>query len=175
MSLTDDLNSYDLSAIVVRPLYFGMGVNIIAPAAVLLICYYLNENHYMENRLGDLANTVFYVFAGLAMVQAGIALWLRQKAFERPMIKSEATLQQDIADELAAATRPIFVLIAAISLWGFVYFFLTGRFQEALVFVVGSFLVFQVVRPRVGSARKLVQAQKELFDRGSGPGGFSEQ
>ncbi|MFQ5454378.1 MAG: hypothetical protein ACE5D6_09365, partial [Candidatus Zixiibacteriota bacterium] len=54
-----------------------------------------------------------------------------------------------------------------ISLYGFIYFFLTGRFKEAVFFVVFSFLVFQIVRPRYGFIRKLIDSQKKLVERGT--------
>ncbi|HPC11896.1 MAG TPA: hypothetical protein PK112_07335, partial [candidate division Zixibacteria bacterium] len=49
---------------------------------------------------------------------------------------------------------------------GFAYFLLTGRFREGLVFVVLSFLAFQIVRPRYGMVRGLIKQQEDLAARG---------
>jgi len=63
-------------------------------------------------------------------------------------------------------SRPIFVMIAAISVYGYLYFYLTGRFKETVFLVLFSFLVFQVIRPRHAAVKKLVRHQKMLAEKG---------
>ena len=162
---------YDLTAMIARPLYFGMMFNIVVPAALLFGCYYLSNKTYMENHIPGIANELFYIFALLALVQAALALWLRNQRMARPMVKREESFEHDIATELFKRSKPVFLMIAAITLWGYAYFLLTGRFTESVVFVVFSFVVFQVVRPRYGSVRKLIRFQRALVDRGRLMGG----
>lgn len=162
---------YDLTGVIARPLYFGMMFNIVVPAALLFVCYYLENNTYVENRIPGIANGLFYVFAALALVQAGVALWWRNQSLAKPMVRREESLEHDIGEELLRRSKPVFLLIAAITLWGYVYFLLTGRFTEAVVFIVFEFVVFQVVRPRYGSVRKLIDFQKALAERGHLMGG----
>ena len=157
---------YDLSRIIVRPLYFGMMVNIIAPMALLGLCYYLNERQMVSNKIGDFAVPLFYVFAAAALLEAGAALWLRQRMLKMPMIRRLETFEDDFSDELLKRSRIVFAVIASISIWGFLYFFLTASFLEAVAFVVLSFIVFQLVRPRYGSTRKIVVAQEKLARSG---------
>jgi hypothetical protein len=151
---------YDLSRIIFRPLAFGLFVNVILPVGLLAICYYINNNYFMLNRLGDSANPVFFVFAVLAAADAALAFWLRSRLLAKPMIRSESTFQQDLSDGLLKASRLISLLLASISIWGYLYFFLTGRFTAATAFVLFSFVSFQVVRPRFGAVRKLIDRQK---------------
>ena len=82
------------------------------------------------------------------------------------MIRRAETFETDFASGLLRRTRPVFLVIASVCLYGYVYFLVTGRFQEAVFFVVFSFVVFQVVRPRYGWARKLIAYQKGLADSG---------
>ncbi len=159
-------DNYDLSRIIVKPLYFGLLVNIMLPVALLLVCYYLSNNHYIENRLGRAANTLFWVFGMLSLMEAGFSLWWRSGLFKKPMIRRLETFESDFTTSLLSRSRPVFLVIASISLYGYVYFFITGRFQEAVFFIVLSFIVFQVVRPRYGYVRKLIKYQKGLVDRG---------
>lgn len=161
---------FDLARIVVRPLYFGMVANVFVPMVLLLLCYYVNNKYYLENRIGDFANSLFYLFGVLALGQAAVALWWRHSRFRKPMIRRAETFEADFSDGLLQRSRPVFVLIASISLWGYIYFFFTGRFREAVFFVVFSFLVFQVVRPRYGYVRRLIGYQKELVKRRELPG-----
>jgi len=164
---TEDIDrDYNLTQIVVSPLYYGMIVNIVLPAALLFGCWWLNNNNQPENIIPEFANTLFYVFAVFSVIQAAAALWWRQRSFDQPMVRREETFEQDISQCLLKRSRPIFVLIASISAWGYLYFFLTGRFRETALFVVLSFVVFQVVRPRIGSVRKLIIHQKELVEQG---------
>jgi len=164
LEIFDD--SYDLGRIIVKPLYFGLSVNIMLPVGVLLVCYYLNNNHYIENRIGNFANTLFYVFGMLALAESGFALWWRYILFRKPMIRRLESFEHDFTEGLLSRSRLVFLIIAFISVYGYLYFFLTGRFQEAVFFVVLSFVVFQVARPRYGYVRKLIKYQKSLVDRG---------
>ncbi len=166
MNIRGNEPEYDLTAIIVKPLYFGMMVNILLPAALLFICYYVNNNYQFENRLPDLANTLFYVFAFLALAQGGLALWWRSKRYAAPMIRRQETFEADFAHGLLERSKPIFMLIASSAGWGFLYFFLTARFGETAMFVVYSFVLFQFVRPRLSMVEKLLVQQEELVAQG---------
>ncbi len=164
--MRDEENSnYDLSQIIIRPLYFGLVVNILIPAAGLLICHYIDSNYEQRNIIGDLANPLFFIFAVLALLQAVFALWWRAKRLRRRMVKTEEEFEQEMAAALLRACRPVFIVIAVISAYGYLYFFLTGRFTETIVFVFFSFIVFQLVRPRHGFARKLIIRQKAFLEK----------
>jgi hypothetical protein len=162
---------YDLAAMIARPLYFGMMFNIVIPAALLFGCHYLSSNTYMTNYIPGIANGLLYVFAFLALGQAALALWWRNLLMAKPMVIREASFEYDIGNELLKRSKPVFLLIAAITFWGYAYFLLTGRFAESAIFVVFSFVVFQVVRPRYGSVGKLIRYQRALVDRGHLMGG----
>ena len=166
MSTFDD--DYDLNRIIVRPLYFGMLINIFLPVAGLFVCYYFNNQAQARhvNLLGESAELVFYIFLALALSEALIAIWWRTMLFKTPMIKTKETFEKDFSDEYLRRCRPLFILIASISVYGYVYFYLTSEFNAAAWFVVGSFLVFQLVRPRHGLVRKLIEQQQQLVDKG---------
>jgi hypothetical protein len=159
-------DNIELSTIIARPLYFGLVANVVIPVALLGVCYYISNHGYVVNRLGETANTLFYVFAALSLCEAGFAIWWRGRLFNRPMIRGEGTFEADIASGFLRLSRPVFLVIASISVYGYIYFLLTGRFHEAVFFVVFSFVAFQIVRPRYGLARKVIERQKELVARG---------
>jgi small-conductance mechanosensitive channel len=162
----EENNSYNLSRLIIRPLYFGLVVNILIPAAGLLICHYIDSNYGWDNVIGNLANALFFIFIALALLQAVFSLWWRAKRLRRPMVRTKETFEQEMVTGLLRACRPVFIVIAAISVYGYLYFFLTGRFTETVVFIFFSFIVFQLVRPRHGFARKLVARQKGLLEQG---------
>jgi len=166
MNTFRDDDDYDLNRIIVRPLYFGLLSNIVLPVAGLFVCYYYNNKGPLWNRLGDSADLVFYLFLAAAVAEVALAIWWRTKLFKTPMIRTRETFEKDFSDEYLRRSRPLFFLIASISIYGYVYFYLTGQFNAAAWFVVGSFLVFQLVRPRHGLVRRLIDHQKELVDKG---------
>lgn len=166
MKIERDTDKYDLARMIAGALYMGMFTNILIPALVLLGAYFLDERGLIDNSVGRLANALFYFFAVLSIVEAGVALVWRNKSLNSPMITKVGRIEEDIRNALLKRLRPVFFVIAAIALNGIVYFLLTARFEEGLLFVVFSFLVFQVVRPRYGSLRKLVQQQEEMFEQG---------
>ncbi len=167
MSLTNSSNTdFDLSGIVVKPLYFGLFINILIPTLLLLVCYYIETHGSLHNQFGLDANFYFYLFAAGAIVEAGIALWYRFKLLGRPMIRSLATAEADIKEQLSNRLKPIFLIVSATSLWGVLFYSLTGRFDSALLFIVFSFIVFQFIRPRYGSVEKLINKQMAMAERG---------
>jgi len=159
-------SDYDLTGMIVRPLYLGMLVNIVVPAGLLFVCYYIYNRYAPDNHIPGISNALFYIFCALSFGQAALALWWRNKKFQEPMVRSAESFEHDIGAALHERSRPVFLLIAAITLWGYVYFFLTGRLHESVVFVVFSFLVFQVVRPRYGSVNRLIAHQEQLVKNG---------
>lgn len=158
-------DKFDLAKIIIKPLYFGLIVNIAVPMVLLMVCYYMSNHYYMENRIGTFANKLFYIFGAMALAEAGLALWWRSSLFKKPMIRRVETFESDFASSLLSRIRPIFMVIASICIYGYIYYFASGRFQEAVFFVVFSFVVFQVVRPRYGWVRKLISYQKSLVSR----------
>lgn len=166
MSLRD-YEDYDVIGMVAKPLYFGMVTNVMIPGGLLFLCFYINQHSPLGNSIPESSNLLFYVFAVISIAQAGFALWWRYKRFGAPMVRRMETIEQDLLRGIMATSRPAFLLIAAISLWGFIYFYLTGRFQETALFVIFSFLVFQVVRPRQGTIRKLIDHQTKLAEQGT--------
>jgi ABC-type polysaccharide/polyol phosphate export permease len=166
MSNAKDDNDVDLNRIIVRTIYFGLVINILSPMVLFLACYYIQGHGGRDNVVGDAANLLFYFFAGLAIAQAGVALWWRKKRLQWPMVRNFESFEEDIASGLIAACRPVFVVIAAITLYGFIYYFLTGRFTEMVVYIFFSFIVFQFVRPRLRLARRIIVQQRHLVNKG---------
>ena len=158
-------NDLDMSRIIAKVLYLGMFINILIPGAVLAGCYMYDQNYPRYGAGGEFANMLFYLFAVIAVVQAGYAIWWRGKRYNEPIARSQESIEDDLAQGLRQASRPIFILIAAISGWGYLYFAITGRFKECLMFVMISFIVFQVVRPRYGTMKKVIDRQLELLGR----------
>ncbi len=158
---------YDLNRIIVRPLYFSMVANITVPMILLFGCYMINNRFGgVRDKLGSASDMVLYVLAALALAEAVYAIWWRGKLFAAPMIRSKETFQEDFSNEYLRRCRPLFLLIASTSIYGYLFYFLTGRFNESVMFVVFSFLVFQAVRPRYGLVRKLIERQRALVDKG---------
>jgi len=156
----------DLTRIIAKPLYFGLVSNILVPMGLLMVCYMLEQRGYNNDFLGQGADQLFYLLAVLSVGQAVFALWFRHKLSQKPMIGRVEKFEQDFAQSLIEQCRPVFLLIAGISLFGIIYFFLTARFNEAVFFVVFSFVIFQVARPRFGYVEKLIKKQRALTDAG---------
>jgi len=159
----DDL---DLNQIIVKPLYFGLLTNIIIPMALLLVCYYINNNNGLENQAGDFANPLFYIIVALSVATALYAFWWRNRQLSQPIIRRKETFETDLTTGLLNVSRPVFIIIAVIALYGIIYFFWTGRFRETAFIVFFSFIVFQVVRPRHGQLKRLVEKQKKMVEQG---------
>jgi len=166
MKIERDTDRYDLARMIAGALYSGLFINIMIPAGLLLVCYFLDQKGMVDNSIGMFANTLFYIFVVLSVVEGIVAVLWRNRGLAQPMIRRRETIEQDIREQLVVRLRPAFLLLAAVALNGIVYYLLTGRFEEALVFVVLSFVAFQVIRPRYGSLRKTIEQQEDMFEKG---------
>lgn len=167
MSMLSEDTGVELHRILAKSLYFALVVNVLIPAVGLFLCKYIADNYFPPNRIGDLVRPVFYLFAGLAVLQGGLAWWWQRRLLDRPMIVSLESFQEDMRTGLSGASQPVSLLVAGISLYGYIYFALTGFFMETGILVVFSFVGYQVVRPRLGSLEKLVKRQKQMAEQGN--------
>ena len=156
----------DMNQIIVKPLYFGLVTNILIPMGLLLVCYYIDNNNGLNNSVGNFANSLFYIFAALSVAHAVFALWWRTKQFGQPLVRTKESFEDDLGAAVLAISRPIFIVIALIAAYGTIYFFITGRFRETVVLIFFSFLVFQLVRPRHGQVKRLIEKQTALVEKG---------
>jgi len=159
-----DYSQYDLTRIQARPLYFGLMVNVVVPVALLFGCYYVANNHVLMNQLGGMANAAFYAVVVIAAAKSITAVWWLRRSFAQPMVRQGESFEESLIEGLKQRTRPVFLLIASISLWGHAYILLTGRFNEGAFVVLLSFLVFQLVRPVWVRVKKLIDRQRELVE-----------
>jgi hypothetical protein len=159
-------NQIEIHRLIARPLYFGLLSNVVVPMGLLLLCFYFDQKGGVQNKLGDFANTLFYIFIVLAATEGAFAFWLKGRLLEKPMVRRKETFQQDIMYGLLRVSRPVFLIIASISLYGYIYYFLTGRFTEAVLMVLLSFIVFQFVRPRLGAVNKVIEQQYRMVQEG---------
>ena len=168
MPLADNrFDKFDLHHMIIKPLYLGVILNIVFPGALLFLCYFLDNNNSYRTPLVslDFTNKLFIICAVLTLVNAAVALYMRQKMFTTLLVMRKENLEEELTKILLVKIKPIFILIFIISLYGVGYYFLTTKFLEAAFFVVLSFLVFQVVRPRIGFIEKLIDAQMKLLDK----------
>ena len=159
----DDLN---VTHILIKPLYFGMLVNVTIPLLLLLLLYVLNKSAGTVSHFGEGDQTLFYLFIGVAALQSGLIIWWREKLFKSPMISRPELFEADFGREYLKRCRPLFLAIASLSFYGVIFYFITHRFTEAVVFVLLSYVVFQLVRPRHGLVYKLIDRQRELVKKG---------
>ena len=152
----------DMNRLIVKPLYFGLVTNILVPMGLLLSCYYIHSRNGLDNSVGDFANSLFFLLAILSAGHAVFALWWRARQFRQPLVCAKESFEDDLGAALLKISRPIFIIIAIIALYGVAYYFLTGRFRETVFLVFFSFLVFQLVRPRHGQLKRLIEKQQKL-------------
>ncbi len=166
MSLRD--SDYNLTGIIAKPLYFGTFVNVILPGLLLLGCYYIEKGNGWAPMV-DLyhLNTIRTVIAVLALAHLAAVIFWRTKIYNSPMIRRKDNFESDFKEEYYRRTKPLFLAIAATSLWGVLYFFLTGEFDNYFLGIfIYCFLVFQFVRPRFGLVQKLIERQEKMVKEG---------
>jgi small-conductance mechanosensitive channel len=156
----------NITHIIVKPLYFGMVCNVIIPLAALFGIYFYNNKYGGTNHVANSEPFIFYLLIGITIIETLGVVWWRDRLFKTPMIKRAETFEADFAAEYLRRCKPIFLVIASLSLYGVVFYFLTGQFERSVIFVIISYVVFQIVRPRHGLVSKLLAHQRELVKKG---------
>jgi hypothetical protein len=163
------LNSYnvDLSRVLAKPLYLGLLINIFFPAIILGIAYYLGKGEPLEPKMPtEQLNIIFWALMAVAISDGAIAYFLKRKRFFVPMIRYKATFESDFSQGVFRASILGFAITAAIPIYGVVFYFLGGSFEHLFLFIIISFIVFQLIRPRFGFLEKVLAAQEKFVAEG---------
>ena len=156
----------DLYAVLVKPLYLGMLINLFIPLAIVGIAYYIEQQGSFGTPLqAESFDILFWVLLAVALLDGVMAIFLKQKMFFAPMIKSRSSFEEDFKAGVFRASLICYGLTSAISIYGLVVYLAAGTFQQLLLFVFISFIAFQLIRPRIGFLKKVLAAQREHSER----------
>lgn len=156
---------YNITGMMAKPLYMGMALNVLLPAALTFVCYWLDNGQKYTNAPfgGDSVNTIFIISGVLTLILAAIALIKKQQLLNKKLVTSENLINDQLTEALTKEMRPIFLMISLIALVGVGSYFMTAEFKPTLFFVMISFVVFQFVRPRTGFIKKLIEKQLDML------------
>jgi hypothetical protein len=157
----------DLTRLMVKPLYFGLLMNIFVPVLILVIAYYLDRSgqSFSEMTLSEL-NIFFWALIIVSVADIGAGYFFMRKRFFAPMIRSKETFEDDLAKGIFTNSIICYSFSMAIAIYGLVFYFLGGKFMELLFFIFLSFISFQLVRPRLGFMEKVLAAQEKHVEEG---------
>nr|MBN2277760.1 hypothetical protein [candidate division Zixibacteria bacterium] len=155
----------DLNAILIKPIYISLAMNVFVPVIFLLVAYYVDHPDLSHRGL-EIAQLpiLLWVLVAVSLGDIGMAVFLKRKLFFSPMIYSRETFVEDLARRTLTITIICTALTTAISVYGLVYYFIGGTFDHLLLFVFVSFIAYQLIRPRHGYMKKVVEAQERLME-----------
>ena len=157
----------DLNRLLIRPLYFGLLLNILIPVVLLAITYFLEKKDVMSGTFDpDTYSVLFWIFCVLAIVDGVLTFVIRQKLFFAPMVMTKETFEDDLMQGFFKNSIVCYAMAMAIAVYGFVLFFLGGSFETMVLFVLISMIAYQFIRPRFGFAEKVIAAQKKFVEEG---------
>jgi len=165
------LNKYDvdINDILVKPIYIGLFMNVFVPVVLLAIGYYIEQSGGMSSLRGEPAENVslfFWVFLALSVIDGGVAIFLKQWKFYQPMIESKGTFIEDFKKGVFTNSVICYAITTAIAVYGLVVYLLGGTFNQFVLFVFLSFIAFQLIRPRHGFLKKVLEAQENHVESG---------
>lgn len=157
----------DLNAVLMRPLYFGLFMNILTPAIFLGVAYYLDKSSGRDMPLQETdLNLVFWVLTAVAIADGLAAYFLKRRLFFAPMIRAKESFSDDFAAGVFRNSLICYSLVTAIAVYGLAFYFLGGEFVHLFFFVFLSFSAFQLIRPRLGFLEKVLEAQEKHVEEG---------
>jgi len=157
----------DVNRLLIRPLYFGLLLNILVPIALLAIVYFLEKKAVMSGTLDpETYNVIFWILCVVAIADGVLTFVIKQKLFFAPMIKTEKTFEDDLIQGFLRNSIVCYAMVMAIAVYGFVLFILGGNFETMVLFVLISMIAYQFIRPRFGFAEKVIDAQKKYVGEG---------
>ncbi len=166
----DEENKYgiDLYAILVKPVYIGLLINILIPSIILFVAYYLDRSgaYHPPTQPPPELNVIFFVFLALSLAQGGVGLFLKHKFFMSPMIQSKGTFAEDFSKRTMTLSLIGYAFGDAIVIYGIIIYVLGGTFRQMALFVFIAFIAFQLIRPRLGFMKKALEAQEKFVEAG---------
>ncbi len=163
------MNKYnvDLNAVLLKPLYLGLLMNIFAPSLIVIIAYFIESRGGVKVvESGNAGDMILWILGVVALADGAVAIYLKQKQFYAPMIRSRETFVADFTSGVFSRSILIYAIAVAISFYGLVVYFLSGKFDYLLFFVILSFIAFQIIRPRPGFLQKVLDAQEKHVEEG---------
>lgn len=162
------MNKYniDLNAVLIKPLYIGLMINILIPVIIVGVAYYIEESGGLAVPANENLDLLFWILIGVSLAEGAVAIVLKQKMFFRPFIASKETFEQDF--HRAFFTNSIIgnAITSAIAIYGLVIYLLGGTFNQLIFFVFISFIAFQLIRPRIRFSEKVLAVQEKYVDEG---------
>jgi hypothetical protein len=157
----------DLHKLLIRPLYLGLLMNIFVPVLILGIAYYIDVSGGRSSTVPDeTLNIIFWALAIVSVLDGIAAVLIKQKLFFQPMIRSKETFEEDLTTRVTTASIICYSMTTSITLYGFVLYLFSGKFDHFLLFVFISFIAFQLIRPRYKFMERVVQAQEKHVTEG---------
>jgi len=157
----------DINKLLIKPIFYGLFINILMPVILLGIVYYLDSSGFDG---GDATsseyNIFFWALCVISIIEGMLAFFFRQRLFFAPMIVSKETFEKDLHDRFLTNCIICFAFTSAIAVYGVVLFFMGGPFETTVLFVLISMIAYQLVRPRVGFTEKVVAAQEKHVEEG---------
>ena len=162
------MNKYniDLNAVLIKPLYIGLLINIFIPVIIVGVAYYIEESGGLAVSANENLDLLFWVLIGIAVIDGAAAIILKQKMFFRPFIASKETFEQDFGRAFFTNSLIGNAITAAIAIYGLVFYLLGGTFNQLIFFVFISFIAFQLIRPRIRFSKKVLAVQEKYVDEG---------
>lgn len=144
-----------------------MAINVFFPMTLLVIAYFMSQSSGRDiMEMTSQWNTIAWVLLAVAVVDGALAIFLRQKLFMAPLIRSEATFEEDLKAGATRASITCYAMTSAISIYGFVLFILSGDSRTMFLFILMSFIAFQIVKPRRGFIEKVIETQERHLAEG---------
>jgi hypothetical protein len=157
----------DINHILVKPVYFGLLMNIFVPVLILGIAYYLENSGGAQGTIQKSElNIFFWALAAVSLGDGVIAIYFKHKNFMAPMIRSKETFEEDLAWGVFTRSIICYSMTTAIAVYGLVFYFFGGSFMHLFFFVFLSFIAFQLIRPRYGFIEKVLAAQEKHVEEG---------
>lgn len=162
------MNKYnvDLNRALLKPLYLGLAINVFFPSIMVLIVYYIDSGAGTRAPISGTTDLLLWFLAVFAVLDGAAAIYLRHRLMYAPMISSKESFAEDFYRRVATNSIIAYALCAAIAIYGLAVYFIFGKFDYLLLFVILSFIAFQIVRPRAGFMNKVLAAQEEHVEQG---------
>jgi hypothetical protein len=157
----------DLNAILVKPLYLGLLINIFVPAVVVGIIYFMEDAAgQISSGISEESRLLFFILMGVAIIDGGLAIYIKHKRGSVPLVRSRESFEEDIGTAMFRTSLICTAITSSISLYGLVIYLAGGTFDQLLFMVFISFVAFQLIRPRHGYLKKVISEQERMIGQG---------
>jgi len=143
----DYIQKNQIESVYFKTLYFGIFLNVFAPAILILLGLFLRSKGIGTKPISSI-DLILYILLAASVIEVLFIIFFKKQFSSRARIDKQSFFQMNLV---------VFSLALSPTIYGFVYFILGGEVRWFLAFAVITLLSFRIFKPNLEKTEELFE------------------